>query len=133
MRPDVLEAEELRHLRPLVDLLHVDGRRIEGVGHVTQQHAVPKRWIRGCVIPPAARVCVFSCLRVYATSSMVASGQTTRWFSGSTSSRSSHPAHCLHSSVILALLGGGRLGDSGSDVELVGPRHDLQDEEKGDI
>ena len=40
---DVLEAEELRHLRPLVDLLHVDGRRVEGVGHVTQQHAVPER------------------------------------------------------------------------------------------
>ena len=39
--PDVLEAEELRHLRPLVDLLHVDGRGVEGVGHVAKQHAVP--------------------------------------------------------------------------------------------
>ena len=40
--PDVLEAEELRHLRPLVHLLHVDGGGVEGVGHVAQQHAVPE-------------------------------------------------------------------------------------------
>jgi len=37
---DVLQAEELRHLRPLVDCAHVYGGGVQRARHVTEQDAI---------------------------------------------------------------------------------------------